>query len=330
MLCAQFNLSEASCCLISDLIDNFSEFLVPIPGAACVRVQVFDEGKIEVDPSDPSCSAPDFTRSLAEFDSYNENVATYTEGQLGFKGTVIILEDASLSDTEYDVNVGGKFLQVMIKVPSCPMGPSSVPTSEPTPLPSSEPSTTPTPVPPPLTQLEVLTDLYDSTGGPSWNDDWFRFDNICDWVGYVTCDVNNFVTGLDLVGNNLVGSIPDSIGDLTTLVYLNLGRNNLVGSIPDSVFDLTILTGIYLSLNTLSGSIPDSISNAQMLMTVDLQDNILTGSIPDSMINLTNLETLLISNNDLTGTIAEELCEMVTDNTGFIESDGNDNLVGCQ
>jgi len=48
------------------------------------------------------------------------------------------------------------------------------------------------------------------------------------------------------------------------------------------------------------------------------------------MINLTNLEYLIISNNDLTGTIAEELCEMVTDNTGFIESDGNDNLVGCQ
>jgi len=67
-----------------------------------------------------------------------------------------------------------------------------------------------------------------------------------------------------------------------------------------------------------------------MLLTVDLQDNILTGSIPDSMINLTNLETLYISNNDLTGTIAQELCEMVTDQPGgFIESDGNDNLIGC-
>ena len=42
-------------------------------------------------------------------------------------------------------------------------------------------------------------------------------------------------TELDLSDNDLSGSIPPEIGNLTNLTYLNLCRNNLTGVIPDEI-----------------------------------------------------------------------------------------------
>ena len=46
---------------------------------------------------------------------------------------------------------------------------------------------------------------------------------------------------LYLAGNQLVGAIPSSLGDIATLSDLSLAGNELSGPIPDSFGNLTLL-----------------------------------------------------------------------------------------
>ena len=47
-------------------------------------------------------------------------------------------------------------------------------------------------------------------------------------------------TSLFLYNNDLTGSIPPEIGDLTNLTYLVLYNNQLTGEIPESICDLNL------------------------------------------------------------------------------------------
>ena len=64
---------------------------------------------------------------------------------------------------------------------------------------------------------------------------------------------------LYLSGNELTGSIPSEIGNLTNLIYLVLSSNQLTGSIPPEIGNLDSLTYLNLSDNQLTGEIPESI-----------------------------------------------------------------------
>jgi len=68
-------------------------------------------------------------------------------------------------------------------------------------------------------------------------------------------------TELDLYNNQLTGSIPPEIGNLTNLTYLNLRYNQLTGSIPSEIGNLTNLTRLYLENNQLTEVIPEGICN---------------------------------------------------------------------
>jgi hypothetical protein len=68
-------------------------------------------------------------------------------------------------------------------------------------------------------------------------------------------------TELNLYNNDLTGSIPPEIGNLTNLIVLNLSYNQLTGSIPPEIGNLTNLTYLILRSNQLSGIIPDEICN---------------------------------------------------------------------
>ncbi|XP_022777040.1 leucine-rich repeat protein 1-like isoform X2 [Durio zibethinus] len=103
----------------------------------------------------------------------------------------------------------------------------------------------------------------------------------CTWF-HVTCDGDNRVTRLELYMNNLVGSIPEELGGLKSLVSLDLYHNNLTGSIPASLSNLSNLNFLRLNTNRLTGRIPRQLSKLRNLKILDVSNNDLCGTIPTS------------------------------------------------
>ena len=59
----------------------------------------------------------------------------------------------------------------------------------------------------------------------------------------------------DVYSNNIEGTIPEEIGLMSNLMYLNLGKNSLTGTIPQDFCNFPILETINLSENNnLQGS----------------------------------------------------------------------------
>ncbi|KAH7654563.1 Non-specific serine/threonine protein kinase protein [Dioscorea alata] len=75
---------------------------------------------------------------------------------------------------------------------------------------------------------------------------------------------------------------------------LDLSFNNITGTLPDSLFNLTSLSYLFLGNNSLSGSLPTQKSSS--LVYVDLSYNKLAGSFP-SWVSQGNLHLNLVANN---------------------------------
>ncbi|KAL8538201.1 hypothetical protein ACS0TY_000243 [Phlomoides rotata] len=87
-------------------------------------------------------------------------------------------------------------------------------------------------------------------------------------------------TTIDLSSNNFIGSIPDSLSNLTSLRLLNLSHNSIHGSIPPALGHMTNLEQLDLSSNQLTGGIPQTLTNLTFLGDLDLSHNHLVGPIP--------------------------------------------------
>ncbi|NQU66937.1 MAG: leucine-rich repeat domain-containing protein, partial [Candidatus Marinimicrobia bacterium] len=156
----------------------------------------------------------------------------------------------------------------------------------------------------------ALVAFYNSTSGDGWtnNTGWLTDTLFCNWYG-ITCS-DGYVTQISFYNNNLLGSIPSELGNLTNLQVLHLYNNQLSGSIPSDLGNLMNLTYLELSYNQLTGSIPPDLGSLTNLELLLLYNNQLSGSIPSELGNLTNLQRLYLSNNQLTGSIPLELSNL--------------------
>jgi len=161
----------------------------------------------------------------------------------------------------------------------------------------------------PQSECEALVALYDSTDG-IWisNTGWKETNTPCSWYG-VTCSVGHVIE-LYLIDNQLIGSIPAELGNLTNLNTLWLEGNHLEGSIPTELGNLANLEYLNLYYNRLTGSIPVELGNLANLQSLNLSWNQLTESIPVELANLTNLQELYLFSNQLTGSIPIELANL--------------------
>lgn len=162
----------------------------------------------------------------------------------------------------------------------------------------------------PAEECEALVTLYESTDGDNWwdNTDWLLTETPCSWYG-VACEFGH-VTNLDLINNDLSGSVPPELANLPNLAELNLGYNDLSGEIPSWLTSLTNLSTIYLSYNHLTGTIPSGLDGLP-LEVLKLSGNSLSGNIPSELGNLqATLDILSLSNNQLSGEIPVSLTNL--------------------
>ncbi|XP_025981908.1 LOW QUALITY PROTEIN: receptor-like protein EIX2 [Glycine max] len=101
---------------------------------------------------------------------------------------------------------------------------------------------------------------------------------------------------LNLNSNDFQGrGIPEFLGSLTNLRYLDLSFSHFGGKIPTQFGSLSHLKYLDLSWNRyMQGSIPRQLGNLSQLQHLDLSYNFFEGSIPSQLGNLSNLQKLYL------------------------------------
>eukprot|EP00250_Pteridium_aquilinum_P021776 c25220_g1_i2 orf=850-3552(+) len=131
------------------------------------------------------------------------------------------------------------------------------------------------------------------------------------------------VTQMFLMSEDLSGTLPSAVGNLTYLTDLDLSSNpNLGGSLPAEIGNLTNLKRLFVQSCNFSGSIPSEIGNMTNLNFLGLSWNSFTGPLPATVGRLENLIWFDVSSNNLSGSLP------VSSTSGI--GSGLDNLTNAQ
>lgn len=166
----------------------------------------------------------------------------------------------------------------------------------------------------------ALVDLYNSTDGAHWTNHsgWLQ-GPVISWYGVSLSNGRVFALYLDY--NNLKGTMPSSLGNISAMYSFQMGGNQLTGTLPSSIGKLTNLNGFSLYDNQLTGTLPASFSNLKQLTTIFMWNNQLTGSL-SVLENCANPVDFELSYNQFTGSLPnlqhiENMFELNLDHNQF-------------
>ena len=155
-----------------------------------------------------------------------------------------------------------------------------------------------------------------TTDYSSWRDssNWMTSSLHGHWTGWNGVELQGSTNriiklGLNFLENNqLAGTIPTELGELTALTSLSLDQNQLIGPIPTELGELTDLYVLSLHSNQLTGPIPSQLGELTDLMRLSLNANTLTGPIPSELGLLNDLTHLNLRDNQLEMPGPDEVC----------------------
>jgi Leucine-rich repeat (LRR) protein len=126
---------------------------------------------------------------------------------------------------------------------------------------------------------------------------------VCQWEG-ITCNGSSgVVTGVDVSGNRLEGTLPNSLGSISTLRDVYLSSNAYEGTLPQSIANLPNLVNLDVSNNKLDGKLPKTLKSTN-LETFNLARNQFAGTLPASITdNMEKVKLFDIKYNRVGGTI---------------------------
>ncbi|CAM0912387.1 unnamed protein product [Alopecurus aequalis] len=135
-------------------------------------------------------------------------------------------------------------------------------------------------------------------------------------VGGLPTTISNIssLEWVDFSNNLLTEPIPASIAMLKDLTWLDLSRNDMLGTIPTEMGVLGSLQWLLLQTNKYSGSIPSSFGNLSRLEKIDLSNNQLSSMIPASLFHLDRLVELNVSYNSLVGALPVDVSGLIQTN----------------
>ena len=161
----------------------------------------------------------------------------------------------------------------------------------------------------------------------SFSSHCWSHNTVCEWKG-ITCDTAGNINIVAVNNEGLEGTLPTTLGQLTTLTELYLSSNAFTGSIPLQLVGLPKIKTLDLSLNKLDGALPLPFSSSietlhlghnalsgrivnstfesaafRTIQTLDLKYNKLEGTLPPSLSGLSSIRTLDLSNNKIHGTL---------------------------
>ncbi|KAK9175500.1 hypothetical protein WN944_027507 [Citrus x changshan-huyou] len=98
--------------------------------------------------------------------------------------------------------------------------------------------------------------------------------------------------------NDLRGSLPWCLANMTSLQVLDASSNQLTGNISPGLCELVLLRELHIDNNDLRGSLPLCLANLTSLRVLDVSYNQLTENISSSpLMHLTSIEELILSKN---------------------------------
>lgn len=98
----------------------------------------------------------------------------------------------------------------------------------------------------------------------------------------------------------LTGSIPVGIGDMSTLASISVANCGLTGTLPSEIGSMEQLEQLWLFGNNLKGTVPEEFINLTNLRALHLEDNDLSGSAPNGMCGLESLASFATDCEELT------------------------------
>ena len=205
--------------------------------------------------------------------------------------TATVLGDAAKAGTVAGLTSGGNHLVIVVALQTTEAGLETL-------YGTAGPVLVQTGASSPTTDRAALVALYNTTGGANWTDNrnWLSNAPMVEWYG-VTTDASGRVIELNLDSNQLTGTIPSSLGNLSELTSLFLHSNQLTGSLPSSLGGLSKLEVLSLGGNQFTGQIPSSLGGLSNLTGMYLWGSELTGPVPSWLGNLSNLEAINLGDN---------------------------------
>lgn len=120
----------------------------------------------------------------------------------------------------------------------------------------------------------ALASIYYALGGDQWTDksNWLSpTRHYCDWHGVECCPA-------------LPASPTCTFTDFNKLIQVDLYRNNLIGTLPISMGLLQDVQSIFLNVNQINGTVPTALGELSKLHRLYLQHNRFTGTIPSKAV----------------------------------------------
>ncbi|KAG5526413.1 hypothetical protein RHGRI_032630 [Rhododendron griersonianum] len=157
----------------------------------------------------------------------------------------------------------------------------------------------------------LLSFKYSVIGDPlSVLDNWdYSADTPCSWTGVTCARIGAWspdlfrVTSLALPSSQLMGSIPEELGQIQHLRTLDLSNNLLNGTLPASLFNSSELQVLSLSNNMIYGELPSLAAGLSGLQFLNLSGNALAGKIQGNFSSFQNLTVVSLKSNYLSGFI---------------------------
>ena len=156
-------------------------------------------------------------------------------------------------------------------------------------------------------ERKALMAFYEATGGDSWTNhtNWGSDQPLSEWYG-IYVNGEGAVREINMVENNLSGSLPDIFDQLPALQYVFLSGNRLGGQLPPSLYRRDI-HALSLANNQLEGTLPEEIGNWKNLLSIDISFNNFSGTLPAALGKFPSLNSCNLKMNRFSGELTAEI-----------------------